>query len=299
MNAKEVEQVMNKQSRTADDWVCLLDKVIGSGQGWLRSLPASDEDGIPSVSAGKQLAEEACEFATSISSAMKLGHKVSAYANLRLLSDRFLHAVRFFEKPADVVAWEYWSMAKINQLLNDAMSQGAVDPQHRETIRELQKTIRHWNRSESGNDCQMSKPSKYDWHLISRELVGDSDARFKGAYDITSTYAHPTYRGDNPPDPGQEYVLEQAVATTCFTLIICAASRVPLEDDPPSPHIDQHLLDLLETLDGFTADSTNFAGAVKNPSSGVNEAQILYYCGTRLVKLVFGREVLSQQPDRE
>ena len=290
---------MNSHSRDAHDWVRLLDNVIGFGQNWLRSLPPCDDNEIPSVHAAKQLAEEACEFAASISSAMKLGHKVSAYANLRLLSDRFLHATRFFEEPMDAVAWMYWSMAEINQLINEAMSQGTVDPQHHEAMRELQRSIRHWNRSESGKDRQMAKPSKYNWHRMRKELIGDSNARFKGAYKITSTYAHPTYRGDNLPDLGQEYVLEQAVATACFAIIICAASRVPPEDYPPSFHTDQHLLDLLETLDDFIAGSKSFANAANNSTNGISGSQVLYYCATRLVKLVFDREVLKQQADPE
>ena len=127
----------DKRPRTVDELVNILDKVICSGKGWLQSLPPRDDGEIPSINAAKQLAEEASEFATSLSDAIKRGHIVSAYANERLLVDRFLHAARFFEEPMDVVAWSYWSMAEINQLTSSAMSQGAVNPQDREPMRKL------------------------------------------------------------------------------------------------------------------------------------------------------------------
>ena len=216
-------QMEDKRPRTVDELVSILDKVICSGKGWLQSLPPRHDGEIPSINAAKQLAEEACEFATSVSDAIKRGNKVAAYANERLLVDRFLHAARFFEESMDVIKWSYWSIAEINQLANNAMSQGAVNQQDQAPTRKLLQGIRHWNRSEAGKDRQMTKPSGYDWHRTRREIVDDSNARLKSNYDITSTYAHPTYRGDRSPDPGQEYVLEQADLIACSTFIICGA----------------------------------------------------------------------------
>ena len=183
----------NKCLWTVSELVSILDNVTCSGKAWLLSLPPRYEGEIPSINASKQLAEEACEFATSVSDAIKRGHTVAAYANERLLVDRFLHAARFFEESTDVIDWSYWSIAEINRLASNAMSQGAINPQDREPTRKILRDIPHWNRSEDGKNRQMSKPSGYVWHQMRRELVDDSNARLKSNYDITSTYVHPTY----------------------------------------------------------------------------------------------------------
>ena len=249
-----------------------------------------------SVNAAKQLAEETCQFASSISGAIKLNHKVSAYANLRPLLDRFLHAARFFEEPMDTVTWSYWSMAEINRLVNNALSQGAVNPQDREPMRELLRVVRHWNRSESGQDRQMSKPSRYEWNRILRELVNDANPRLEGAYDITSTYVHPTYRGPNTPDLGTKYVLEQAIWITSATLIVCGAALMPHEDGPTANQANPHLLEVLEMLRSFLGGNVDFVGAAKNPPEGVSSAQMLYLYGSMLVEFAFGRDVIKGQP---
>ena len=289
-------QMEDKRPRTVDELVSILDKVICSGKGWLQSLPPRHDGEIPSINAAKQLAEEACEFATSVSDAIKRGTKVAAYANERLLVDRFLHAARFFEESMDVIKWSHWSVAEINQLANNAMSQGAVNQQDQAPTRKLLQGIRHWNRSEAGKDRQMTKPSGYKWHRTRRELVDDSNARLKSNYDITSTYVHPTYRGDRSPDPGQEYVLEQVGLIACSTFIICGASLISEEDDLAAYHIDQYLLDLVETLNYFLADSVGLADTLKQWSGGMDQAHILYLYGSMLVTFTFGREIIKGQP---
>ena len=221
---------------------------------------------------------------------------MSAYANERLLMDRFLHAARFFEEPMDVVGWSYYSMAEINQLASNAMSQGAVNPQDREPTRKLLQGIRHWNRSESGKERQMAKPSGYEWHRTRRELVDDSNERLKSNYDITSTYVHPTYRGERSPDPGQEYVLEQAVLIACSTFIICGATLIPEEDDLATYRADPHLLDLVETLNYFLADTVDLADTLKRWSGDMDQAYMLYLYGLMLVTFTFGREIIKGQP---
>ena len=289
-------QMEDKRPRNVDELVSILDKVICSGKGWLQSLPPRHDGEIPSINAAKQLAEEACEFATSVSDAIKRGNKVAAYANERLLVDRFLHAARFFEESMDVIKWSYWSVAEINQLANNAMSQGAVNQQDQAPTRKLLQGIRHWNRSEAGKDRQMTKPSGYEWHRTRRELVDDSNARLKSNYDITSTYVHPTYRGDRSPDPGQEYVLKQAVLIACSTFIICGASLMPEEEDLAAYHIDQHLLDLVETLNYFLADTVNLAETLKQWCGGMGQADMLYLYGSMLVAFAFGRDLIEGQP---
>ena len=289
-------QMEDKRPRTVDELVSILDKVICSGKGWLQSLPPRHDGEIPSINAAKQLAEEACEFATSVSDAIKRGNKVAAYANERLLVDRLLHAARFFEESMDVIKWSYWSIAEINQLANNAMSQGAVNQQDQAPTRKLLQGIRHWNRSETGKDRQMTKPSGYDWHRTRREIVDDSTARLKSNYDITSTYVHPTYRGDRSPDPRQEYVLEQAGLIACSTFIICGASLIPEEDNLAAYHIDQRLLDLVETLNYFLADSVDLADTLKQWSGGMDQAHMLYLYGSMLVTFTFGREIIKGQP---
>ena len=142
----------------------------------------------------------------------------------------------------------------------------------------------------------MSKPSGYEWHRTRRELVDDSNARLKSNYDITSTYVHPTYRGDRSPDPGQEYVLGQAIWIACSTFIICGATLIPEEDDLATYHADQHLLDLVETLNYFLAGSVDLADTLKHLSGGMDQAHMLYLYGSMLVTFTFGRDIIKGQP---
>ena len=100
-----------------------------------------------------------------------------------------------------------------------------------------------------------------------------SDPTFIRYYDITSTYVHPTYRGDRSPDPGQEYVLGH-IWIACSTFIICGATLIPQEDDL-TYHVDQHLLDLVETLNYFLADSVDLADTLKHLSGGMDQAHML------------------------
>ena len=287
-----------KESWTTEEWLCELDKVIRMGRGWLGVLPPRSEGEIPSLNAAKQLAEEACEFASCISAAIHLDHKVAAYANLRPLVDRLLHAARFFEEPMDTIDWAYWSMAEINQHVNNALSQGSVNSHDREPMRGLLQDIRHWNRTESGKDQRMPKPSKYEWETIRKALTADANPRLKSAYDITSTYVHPTYRGPNAPDPGVKYVMEQAIWITSATVIMCAAAFTPFEDNSASYRVDPNLIELLEELTEFLAEPgrIDFAGTTTNPPKGVNSAQMLYLYGAMLFSFVFGRDVIKGQP---
>ena len=282
-----------KDSWSTEEWIRELDKVISLGRGWLGVLPSRSEGEIPSVNAAKQLAEEACEFASCISAAIHLNHKVAAYANLRPLLDRLLHAARFFEEPYDTVAWAYWSMAEINQHVNNALSQGAVNLEDRESMRGLLQDLRHWNRSEADKDQRMFRPSSYAWEMIRKAITADANARLKSAYDITSTYVHPTYRGPNAPDLGVEYVLQQAILMTSATIILCASSFTPFEDNQASYRVDPNLIELLQELTDFLGGQgrIDFAGKTTNPPEGVNSAQMLYLYGAMLVGFVFGRDV--------
>ena len=223
-----------RDSWATEEWLRELDKVIRMGRGWLGVLPPRTEGEIPSVNAAKQLAEETCEFASCISAAIHLDHKVAAYANLRPLVDRLLHAARFFEEPENTVDWAYWSAAEFYRLASSALSQGSVNSQDREPMRGLLQDIRHWNRTESGKDRKMLKPGQYAWQSILQAITDEANPRLKSAYDITSTYVHPTYRGANAPDPGVKYVLETAIWTTSATIILCAASFTPFEENQAS-----------------------------------------------------------------
>ena len=281
--------------QVTDIWMDRLDRVINSGQGWGESLPPYSGDGeFPSITVAKQLASEVCEFAASISDAIKRDDKTAAYANLRPLLDRFLHIVWFFEEPLAVTDWTYWSIAEINQLVSDAMSQGAVNSQDREPMRELMRSIRHWNRSEElGEDRQMDRPSRYSWNDTRKKIIGDCNPRLKGAYGIASMYVHPTYHGTNSPDPGRDYVLEQAIWITCSAHIICGATLAMLEDSPADYRINQHLLDLLEMQNDFLSHHLDFTGATGNQTEGPSAAQALHFYAAMLVKFVFGRDILN------
>ena len=287
-----------RDSWATEDWIRELDKVISLGRGWLVVQSPRSEGEIPSLNAAKQLAEEACEFASCISAAMNLNHKVAAYANLRPLVDRLLHAARFFEEPEDTSAWAYWSAAELSQLVHNVLREGAVNPEDRVGMRSLLQNGRHWNRSESGKDQQLLKPSSYEWHSILKALTNDANPRLKGAYDIASTYVHPTYRGPNASDPGVKYVLQQAILITSATIILCAAAFTPFEDNQASYQVDPTLIELLQELTDFLGGPgrIDFVGAMTNPPEGSNSAQMLHLYGATLVGFVFDREVIKGQP---
>ena len=286
-----------RDSWATEEWLRELDKVIRMGRGWLGVLPPRTEGEIPSVNAAKQLAEETCEFASCISAAIHLDHKVAAYANLRPLVDRLLHAARFFEEPENTVDWAYWSAAEFYRLASSALSQGSVNSQDREPMRGLLQDIRHWNRTESGKDRKMLKPGRYAWQSILQAITDEANPRLKSAYDITSTYVHPTYRGANAPDPGVKYVLETAIWTMSATIILCAASFTPFEENQASYQVDPNLIELLQELTDFLGGPgrIDFAGTTTNPPEGVNSAQMLYLYGAMLFSFVFGRDVIKGQ----
>ena len=286
----------HRNTWTTQDWLGGLDNVISIGQSWLQTLPPRIEDELRSINAAKQLADEVCQFASSISSALHLNHKVAAYANLRPLLDRLFHAALFFEDLTRTSDWAYWSMAEINRLLNNALSQGAVNPSDRDAMRDLLRDIRHWNRTGSGTDRQMLRPSKYKWHETLEAMSRDANPRLKGAYDITSTYVHPTYRGPNEDDPGERYVLEQALWITAATLIICGASLILDQGDNPSYRADPHLLELIEVTTQFLTGFRHLAGIMNNPPEGVTSAQILHIYAAMLFSFIYDREVIRGQP---
>ena len=288
---------MNRRdSRTTGEWIIELDKVIYMSRGWLGALPPRSEGEVLMVNAAKQLAEEACEFASAISGAIQLNHKVSAYANLRPLVDRLLHATKFFEEPQSTVDWAYWSMAEVNRSVNNALSQGSVNPEDRDSMRSLLQNFRHWNRTESGTDRQMLKPSKYPWHQTLKAITDDANSRLKTSYDITSAYVHPTYRGPNAPDPGAWYVLEQATWITSATVIICGAALIHAEDDWTSYHVDLYMRQLLEAQFAFLTKARDDDGVFKKLLEDASDAEMLYLYSAMLVSFVFSRDIIKGQP---
>ena len=286
----------HRYSQTTAEWVEELDKVIYMSRGWLAALPPRSEGEVLMVNAAKQLAEEACEFASSISGAIHLNHKISAYANLRPLVDRLLHATRFFEEPQNTVDWAYWSVAELNQSVNNALSQGSVNPEDHDAMRSLLQNFRQWNRTESGKERQMFKPSKYSWHKTLKAITEEANSRLRSAYDITSTYVHPTYRGPNAPDPGAGYVLEQAIWITSATIIICAGALKHAEDDWTAYQVDPYIRQLLETQFKFLTKARDDDGVFMKLLEDMNDAQMLYLYSTMLVSFVFGRDVIKGQP---
>ena len=196
----------------------------------------------------------------------------------------------------DVVHWSYWSMAEISRQIGDALSQGAVNPQDHEAMRDLLQGIRHWNRTEDGKDRKMLRPGQYEWQQTLKAMTNDANPRLKGAYGITSSYVHPTYRGPSAPDPGVMYVMEQAIWITAATIIICGASMVPLEDQVPDGEVEPCLLELIGVLGRFLSGDTNFAEKIKDPPDGITGAQVLYLYGAMLLAFVFGRDIIEGQP---
>ena len=285
-----MKQTEPRQLWTVDEWVFLLDQVIALGRGWLQSLPPRNENENPSVSAAKQLSEEACEFATSISNAVKSGHIVSAFGNLRMLSDRLLHAACFFENETDVVAWQYWSMAETSKIISDAMSQEAIHREDRGILREMRRRIRYWKRSEEcGKSRPMSKPSEYPWAQTSKKLTQDAKPRIKASYAVTSTYTHPTYRDHNSADHSHNYALEETVATTCFTFIVCGAMVISLENGDPDHNVDSHLFDLVKVLDGHVVGYKGLSGLMRDRANCLGEATAFHDVAVTLANAVYDK----------
>ena len=170
---------MNKHAWHTHDWLIELDKIITFGQDWLCAQPLRSEADIPSVTAAKQIADEACQFASSISAAIKLNHTTAAYANLRPLVDRLFHAARFLENPMDAMDWAYWSNAELHRLLGAVLEGGSINPENRDAIRDIRRAIRHWNRDPAGKDRPMRKPGAYPWRQTLDALTKDAHPRLK------------------------------------------------------------------------------------------------------------------------
>ena len=61
-------------------------------------------------------------------------------------------------------------------------------------------------------------------------------------------------------------------------------------------HADQHLLDLVETLNYFLAGSVDLADTLKHLPGGMDQAHMLYLYGSMLVTFTFGRDIIKGQP---
>ena len=287
---------MPRGKRTSEEWLLELHEVIQLGEEWIRTLPPRSANEVLMANAAKQLADEACQFASAISNAIQRNHKVAAYANLRPLVDRLLHATRFFETPKDNVDWMYWSVAEINRSVNNALSQRAVNKEDRDAVRALLRDIRHWNRPESGPDCQMLRPGQYPWQKTLKAITEEANPRLKIMYDVASTYLHPTYRGSiNTPDLGTEYVLEQATWITSAIMILCGATLFHSEEDWDSSQVNPHLVQMLETQLAWLTESSQDTIKKLRGVEDISDEKMLYLYGAMLVSFVFRREVIKGQ----
>ena len=286
----------NRLSWDTADWLNELDKVITRSQDWLAAQPLRSEADLPSITAAKQLADETCQFASSISAAVKVDHRTAAYANLRPLVDRLFHAARFFEDPMDAMAWAYWSNAEFYRLLSAVLQGGSVNPESRAEIRDLLRSIRRWNRDLAGHDRQMRKPGAYAWSQTLDVLTKDAHPRLKSAYSLTSTYVHPTYRQVAAPDLGVAYLLSTTVWVTAATVVICAASFA--QDSPvlAAYPVDSNLQALIDPLDQFLAAGYDFTRVIDNPPPGITRSQVFYIYAGMLISLIFGRQIMSSLP---
>ena len=286
----------NRHSWNTHDWLNELDEIIAFGQDWLSAQPPRSEADIPSVTAAKQIADEACQFASSISAAIKLNHTTAAYANLRPLVDRLLHAARFFENPMDAMDWAYWSKAELHRLISIVLERGSTNPEDRDATREILRAIRHWNRDPAGKDRPMLKPGAYPWSQTLDALTNDANPRLKSAYSLTSTYVHPTYRQPTTPDPGVNYLLSQSIWITAATVIICAASLAHTAPVLAAYPVDPNLLSLIDSLSQFLAGGHDFTRLTDNPPQGVEPSHVLYLYAAMLFSFIFGREIIKGQP---
>ena len=286
----------NRHSWDTHDWLIELDNITTLGQDWLSAQPPRSEDDIPSVTAAKQLADEACQFASTISAAIKLNHTTSAYANLRPLVDRLLHAARFFENPMDAMDWAYWSKAELYRLINIVLEQGSTNTDDRDATKEILRTIRHWNRDLNDKDRQMLRPGAYPWSKTLEALTNDANPRLKSAYSLTSTYVHPTYRQPTAPDLGVNYLLSQSLWITAATVIICAASLAHFAPVLAAYPVDSNLLSLIDALNQFLAGDHDFTRLADNPPQGVQPSHVLYFYAAMLFSFIFDREIIEGQP---
>ena len=286
----------NRLSWDTADWLKELDKVITMSQDWLAAQPPRSEADLPSITAAKQLADETCQFASSISAAVKVNHTTAAYANLRPLVDRLFHAARFFEDPMDAMAWAYWSNAEFHRLLSAVLQGGSVNPENRDGIRDLLRSIRRWNRDLAGHDQPMRKPGAYAWSEVLDVLTKDAHPRLKSAYSLTSTYVHPTYRQVAAPDLGVAYLLSTTVWVTAATVVICAAS---LAQDSPvlgAYPVDSNLRGLIDPLDQFLASGYDLTWLIDNPPLGIEPFQVFYMYAGMLLSFIFDRQIMSGLP---
>ena len=286
----------DRRSWNTQDWVNELDKVITFAQDWLSAQPPQSAADLPSVTAAKQIADETCQFASSISTAVKLNHTTAAYANLRPLVDRLFHAARFFENLMDAMAWAYWSNAELHRLLSAVLEGGSINPENRDAIRDILRAIRHWNRDPAGKDRQMRKPSTYPWSQTRQVLTNDAHPRLKSAYSLTSTYVHPTYRQATVPDLGVDYLLSQSLWVTAATVVICAASLAQSSPVLAAYSVDSNLLSLIDALSQFLARDYGFTRLADNPPQGVQPSHVLYLYAAMLFSFIFGREIIKGQP---
>ena len=268
----------------------ILECVISLGQEWMKSIQPKSAEELIGANAAKQLAEETLQFATLIRAAAEHGYVTPAYANLRLLLDRLLHAAQFFVELEDVTAWMWWSTAEISKLANDAMSQGAVNKENHEEMREMLGDIRHWNRTEDGKDRQMLKPSKYPWQQR-KDMAAIAEPRPQNIYKIASTYVHPTYRGQGPKPEGLNHALTQAIWITSCTLIVCEATlNMYEEEEERANQIDQNILLLVEILATFLKDNLNLAAKIEDPPNGASKHQMFHLYTLITTEFILGKE---------
>ena len=287
----------SRKTQTAEEWTATLDQAITYSEGWLSQQKPRSGREFPPVNSAKQLLRESIEFATCVNNAIRAGHRTAAYANLRPLLDRLLHTVWFFENQERVLDWYYWCKAETAALVDRAMSQKAINAEDREEMRKLARHFRLWNQTASGEERKLERPSKCDWHRIRQELLVKTEVRLQVAYDISSTYLHPTYRGDEAQELQQEYALERGTWMLCSTTIISAAQVSFEQEDVAKFPIDPNLDGLLKMSMGALNDAMYIVEANEAIRKEGGDGAALHCWASILAKFVGGTDILKGLPE--
>jgi len=287
----------SRKTQTVEEWTAKLDQAITYAEGWLSQQNSRSTGEFPSVNSAKQLVQESIEFATCVSSAIKGGHRTAAYANLRPLLDRLLHTVWFFENLERVLDWYYWSMAEMATIVDRAMSQKAINAEDREEMRKLARHFRVWNQTASGEERKLEKPNKYDWHRIRRDLLDESEVRLKVTYEISSTYLHPTYRGDEAQELREEYALELGTWMLCITTIISSAQVSVEREDISEFPIDDNLDGLMRMSMDALNDPTYIVKFNETIRREHGDGLALHAWASMIANFVGGTNILEGLPE--
>ena len=141
----------------------------------------------------------------------------------------------------------------------------------------------------------MLRPGRYPWADTIGTLTDKAHPGLKSAYNITSTYVHPTYR-QLTPEPDIDYLITQAFWITSATIIISAASIAKTDPDFPNCQVDSNLLLLIDAVHQFLTGDSDFSQSTHHPLRDIEPAKKLYVYALMLFSFVYDRDIIEGQP---